>query len=280
MSKTVLYHAECNDGIMSAAVVSHFEKDPTIVYRPVHYNQPLPDLTGHDVFMVDFCHNDLGEMLKLAESVNSLVVIDHHDDKADIMESLRKLFYPHVKIVFDVEECGCSATWSYYSDLPLPKSVACVKGFDLHVNKTIQDEYFNLGVLTQGQSIGFWESLLVDEARVNELIIAGRSIHLFMTNTIVPAARLKIRQVRFEGYVIPVVNATRYLQPIILEELARVSGVAMAYEDMTEKRKWSIRSSELAEGAAQRLAKIMGGGGHKNAGGFFTGHDYMFPLIN
>lgn len=280
MSKTVLYHAECNDGIMAAAVVSHFERDPAMNFRPVYYKSPLPELPNEEVIMVDFCHDDLGAMVRLIDQCASLTVIDHHIGSLPTIKALGQLESPKVKLHYSGEDSGASATWKRYTNRPIPKVVELVRNHDLHRNKTIQDDYFFYGVLTQTQTIAFWETLIEDETLVNQLIMDGKNVYDFILNSVVPQTRMKVRHAQIEGYVVPIVNISRLLQGIVLEELSKIGGVALAYEDLPGKRKWSVRSTDEAHGAALRIAKLYGGSGHANAGGFHSEHTFMFPMID
>ena len=280
MSKSVLYHAECNDGIMAAAVVSHFERDPNITFQPVYYKNPLPELDGQDIIMVDFCHDDLAAMMHLIESARSVTIIDHHIGALPVLTALQGMEAPNLTIKYAANDSGASATWKHYTDRTLPKVIELVRGHDLHINKSLQDDYFFYGVLTEVQTVAFWESLIEDITRVNQLVVAGKNVYDFIVNSVVPQTRLKVRHTQVEGYVIPVVNVSRLLQGIVLEELSKVAGVAMAYEDLPGKRKWSVRSTNTAHGAAIRIAKLYGGSGHENAAGFHTDHSFMFPMID
>lgn len=283
MAKVVLYHAECNDGIMAAAVIAHFEKDPTITYHPVRYSTPMPDLPqGSDIIFADFCHNQLGLMLGLLDQCNTMRIIDHHDGAIANLKALQVAdkLTNKLTVNFDEHESGASLAWRTYSSADLPKAVKLVRNHDLHVNKTIEDDYFFYGALTEIQTIAFWHSLLEDDDKVNALIFSGRNVYNFIHNTVLPQARLKLMYTAWQGYSIPVVNVNRVLQSLILDELCKLPMIAMAYEDLGNgKRKWSVRSLPQTQGAAQRLAIEYGGSGHPNAAGFITDATWLPPLV-
>lgn len=283
MAKAVLYHAECNDGIMAAAVISYFERDPTITYYPVMYKMPMPDIPpGTDIIFADFCHDNLGAMLELLDSCASMVIYDHHNGAVSVLKALMEADAINRKLTvnFDEQESGASITWKSYTPLPLPKVVQCVKNHDLHAHKTIEDDYFFYGVLTECQTITFWTSLITDDDMVLKLILSGRNVYHFILNTVLPQARTKLSYTVVGGFSIPVVNVNRVLQSLVLEELCRVSMVAIAYEDLGDgKRKWSVRSLVSTNGAAQRIAQEFGGNGHPNAAGFVSDVTWMPPLV-
>ena len=283
MAKAVLYHAECNDGTCAASVISYFERDPTITYHPVMYKMPMPDIQpGTDIIFADFCHDNLGSMLAMLDSCASMTIYDHHVGSTSILKALIEADKIHgkLRVYYEERESGASICWKTYSPLPMPKVVECVRNHDLHADKTIEDDYFFYGVLTECQTITFWTSLITDEDKVLRLILAGRDVYQFIMNTVLPQARTKLSYTAIGGFIIPVVNVNRVLQSLVLEELSRVSSVAIAYEDLGNgKRKWSVRSLVSTNGAAQRIAQEFGGNGHLNAAGFVTDVTWMPPLV-
>lgn len=282
MAKVVLYHAECNDGVMAAAIVSYFEKDPTIIYHPVHYNRPLPDIPkDSDVIVADFCHGDVGAMFALLENSKSLLVIDHHADAIPVLDELLKVDSPKLQVVFDSENSGAGCTWRHYTARQAPLVVQRVRGHDLYKNKVIDDDYFFYGVMTNPQTISYWASLIENDAEVTNLVAAGRHIYNFVMNSVLPQMRTKVRYTSHAGYIIPIVNCNRVIQPLVLDKLIEIDSVALAYEDIGGgKRKWSVRSSQFCNGAAKRIANSFHGGGHQNAAGFVTEDTFMFPILD
>lgn len=293
MGKVVLYHAECNDGIMAAAIVAHFEKDPSIVYHPVKYGSTLPNIPPDtELMIVDFCF-DLGTMLNLLENTKSLSVIDHHESARKTLAALEasREANDNLRIVFAEDDCGASAVWKMYSELTqetnpaatlrMPKAIRHVRNHDLH-KKTIEDDYFFYGVMTHDQTISFWQSLIEDDT-TDAIIVKGTSIYNFIKYTFIPQQRTKVfyTKVPDHGYIIPVVNVNRVLRPLILEELVKTNLVAISYEDsLGNRREWSIRSCDKeANGAALKIAHHFGGGGHSNSAGFVTDTSFQLPVI-
>lgn len=284
MGKVVLYHAECNDGIMAAAIVAHFEKDPSIIYHPVKYGSTLPAIQSDtELMIVDFCF-DLGTMLQLLENTKSLTVIDHHDSARKTLTALEAARSPDddLTVIFAENDCGASATWKFYAGSQrMPKAIRHVRNHDLH-QKTVEDDYFFYGVLTHDQTIAFWQSLIDNDA-TDAIVVKGNSIYNFITNTFIPQQRTKMfyTKVPDHGYIIPVVNVNRILRPLILEELVKTNLVAISYEDsLGTRREWSIRScNKEANGAALKIAQHFNGGGHPNSAGFVTDTSFQLPVI-
>ena len=83
----VLYHGDlCLDGFASAAVIYNWMNDPDnpglteqydVVYQPISYGDPIPDLTNQTVYIVDFSF-DPEELVKAARVADSVLLLDHH----------------------------------------------------------------------------------------------------------------------------------------------------------------------------------------------------------
>lgn len=283
MSKVVLYHANCNDGILSAAIVSLFEKDPTVVYHPVTVNGNIPKIPKDaEVILADISFSDITKMYSLLERSKHLTVVEHRADTLVVLNELAKLDPPNLEIIFDSDDTGCGLMWKWYTSNPMPKVVSMVRNYDLHNHKTHEDECFHYGAMTEPSSVSFWESLLEDERKVYSLIGAGRHICKFLTNTVLAQIRTRVAYTSIMGMAIPIVNVSRTIQDAVVAELISVSSVVIAYEDLGNgKRKWSVRSSPLtAHGYANKIAKTYGGGGSPNASGFITDDTFMLNRLN
>ncbi len=105
MVNTILYHGYCRDGFAAAWILK--KKYPDAEYIPVHHDgSPPPEgLEDKDVLIVDFAY-DRPILLDLKEKTNSLIVLDHHADRAEEMEGLDFC-------VFDMEESGATLAWKY-----------------------------------------------------------------------------------------------------------------------------------------------------------------------
>ena len=77
----VLYHAGCWDGFTAAWVLDQAlrAEDPPAppVLRPVHYGDPVPDLAGRRVFVVDVAWAP-AELIPAAREALSVTLLDHH----------------------------------------------------------------------------------------------------------------------------------------------------------------------------------------------------------
>lgn len=129
----VLYHAECFDGRMAAwAVYDHFfgskaepnrrnpreendivmAPDVWMKFIPMSYDDPIPDIEGAIVFIVDFS-DDVEKIMALADNDNQVYVLDHH-------LTMRDKFYKYNQAnkdmgkfthVYGHEESATNFTW-------------------------------------------------------------------------------------------------------------------------------------------------------------------------
>lgn len=115
MKPLIIYHANCPDGFGSAwwlgRALGEHDKHPGF------YDQPPPDCTGRDVFMVDFCYK-AAELRQIKAQSATLTIFDHHASQIAEVDAagIRRL-----------HEMGT------YSDLSeLGGLDPCVAVFDLH----------------------------------------------------------------------------------------------------------------------------------------------------
>ena len=73
----ILFHSPCPDGT-AAALAAYLKLSTTAEYIGVNYGQPVPEIPdGSDVWILDFSY-PAKELLKLAERMKSVTVLDHH----------------------------------------------------------------------------------------------------------------------------------------------------------------------------------------------------------
>ncbi len=109
MKTYVLYHHPCPDGT-GAALAAWLRFGDSAQYIGVNYGQPPPEIEdGSTVYIVDFSYSR-AQLLKLAERVNQLILLDHHKtaeaDLAGLEIELRTKFNkPHI-VLFDMAKSG------------------------------------------------------------------------------------------------------------------------------------------------------------------------------
>lgn len=119
----VIYHAHCPDGF--AAAWSCWERwGDKCRYLPLCYSDPLPEVEGEDVWMLDLGLS-LSRTQALAAAARSFVLIDHHESA---MEELGSLPYTR----FDMSKCGGMLAWeAAFPQRAAPRLLEAVQVRDL-----------------------------------------------------------------------------------------------------------------------------------------------------
>src|SRR4051812_39919236 len=102
----VFYHGDCPDGFGGAyAAWKKFGDEAE--YIPLKHGKPFAsDVTGKDVYFIDFCYPKEA-MEKIAAEAGSFTILDHHEGVADVVKALPNF-------VYDASRSGASIAWAYF----------------------------------------------------------------------------------------------------------------------------------------------------------------------
>lgn len=266
--RTVLYHANCLDGFTAAWVVHMKYRDTDTQYIAAQYGDPPPDVKGHDVVLVDFSYKR-DVLLELRRQARSLLILDHHKTAQAELAGFKAGEVGEVH--FDMERSGAGLAWDYYlpskprrfwlvdyvedRDLwrfKLPDSKAVNAWIDSHPRKSFED----------------WDRLYVEG--VDEARIKGAAVLTFMDRYVYEMG-LQARNIDFLGHRVPCVNQPYILTSEVVGALAETSVFAVGWFQRRDGMyQYSLRSR--GDFDVSEIAKIFGGGGHKNAAGFQLPH--------
>ena len=270
MNPLILYHDNCFDGFCAAWVFHRVF--PSAKFKAVQYESTPPDVTGYDVFIVDFSYSR-AVTEQLAATANSIVILDHHRTALSALEGL-----PYA--TFDMSKSGARLAWEYV--------------WDHAPNQTVKDGWHTREhppwIVQYVEDRDLWKFSLPASREVNAAIrsypktfelfdqyYSGQSWELVSQGTAILRAEQQIvqehlphaRPLKFKG-VEPsglVVNAT-----ILISEIAQSLAISEAFgavfvQRLDGSQLWSLRARP--DGADVRLiAEKFGGGGHKQAAGF------------
>lgn len=272
----VIYHGNCQDGFTAAWVmrnwfagfpphVGHAAIDYGIdvEFFAAHYGSAgepvqLPDVTGRQVWMVDFC-TGREQLLALKAAASSLVVLDHHKTAQAACEGLEFC-------TFDMERSGAMLAWDYcFPNAPAPWLVHYVQDRDLWRFALPLSREVNAFLQSQDLSFESW-----DAASSTELEVAnerGRGV-LGYIDRYVREMKQQARHVTFAGHDnIPMVNAPYISTSELVGALAQEALFAVGWFERSDGvYQYSLRSR--GDFDVSEVAKRFGGGGHKNAAGF------------
>lgn len=259
----IIYHANCPDGFGAAyAAWKEFGDDAT--YIPWKDHSILPDgLTDKTIYIVDFSFRE--PLLKQLNDTNKhVVVIDHHQSARDDVTA-----YP--QNIFDNNHSGCVLTWHYFHpEAPVPELLLQVEDHDLWRFHQPENREFNTALHQYPMTFEAWDELITnladDNFRIN--FIAKGSLLAKFEDKLVADLLGYCERVRFHGYEVYAVNASRIYRSVLGNELARLNeetGIALGivYYHYGGKVHISLRSRGNVDVA--KIAEAYGGGGHKNA---------------
>lgn len=290
--KVCLYHKDCLDGTAAAWAV--LNKYPDIQCIPVEYHAPIPEgLDDCDVIMVDFCYK-LPAMKRLLDTVNSLIVIDHHEPTASVINDLKRYsswIDKKLEIVFDLNFSGCQLTWRYFNpDRPLPSPIQHVGDADLWKFKlpNTKDIVYGLSGLPQDPHVWtdtlsiYFNKRAFSDVRFNRHFEQhGKSIRGYLTEQYKRVIKQTKRMICMNNMIVPMVNCPRSMASEVLEILYQDYPFAVSYYDTQDKRIFSLRSSNTNANSVRvnDIAVVFGGNGHPHAAGFTVPRDHRMAKM-
>lgn len=257
--QTCIYHANCADGFSAAWVVRKAMGE--IDFFPGTYQESPPDVSGKNVVMVDFSYKR-PVLLAMAEQANQLLILDHHktaiEDLVDLPEN--------VKTVFDLHHSGAMITWNYFfKEVDPPKLLLHIEDRDLWRFKLPNTRSVQANVFSFPYDFCVWDRLMETDPVL--LSKEGEAIERKHFKDIRELLSVTTREMTIGGYRVSVANLPYTMSSDAGHELAKGRPFAACYWDTPKGRVFSLRSSDQGLDVSE-IAKIYGGGGHRNASGF------------
>ena len=278
MRDYVLYHAQCPDGF-GAAWAAWKRLGDAATYIPVRHGVPPPDVPeGARLFLVDFAY-PAEQLAQLSEIVSHITILDHHKSAQAALADIRQQ-PPRFELdqapsglfaFFDMEESGATLSWQYFHpDTECPELLRYIKDRDLWQHALPGSQAVNAAIRSYPYDFTIWSEKLADEHAITHLLPDGEAIIRKQAQD-VDELTAAVMWMELGGYRIPVVNATGSVSDLghRLCELFPDAAFSASYRDTAEdRREWSLRS--VGDFDVSLIAKIYGGGGHRNASGFRT----------
>lgn len=287
-----IYHGNCFDGFTAAWVFNKYFKpginDAPVEYHPAFYGQDPPDCKGKEVWLVDFSYPRDVMIEKIIKPSTRTIIMDHHktaeaalDGILDELRDKHRLQRDGDRVIFDMFRCGSGILHDELeteagkkAGVHRPKVygrslwlVDYIEDRDLWTHKLPDSELVSAYVAATKMTFANWDAI---EAigRVN-VVEGGRSIKRY-----IDLFGEKVRQqVKFEtivGHSVPTIN-TPYMNCSehvngLLEEHPDAK-FAVGYFRRGDGR-WQFSLRSRGENDVSEIAKLFGGGGHRNAAGF------------
>jgi len=284
MGKVVcIYHGNCTDGTTAAAVL--LKKYGNCMLFPLEHGykeeavKEILENIDQDtkVYIVDFSLKEK-DLIKVIQKSKEVINIDHHISAKETLERIAEK-YSNFKFIFNNDRSGASLTWEYlFGDNP-PWIVKYVEDQDIwkwrYGEKTKYVNLYLLPLTNKPEKI-----VQLFDRPVDEIIEKGKIIASFtdyLINRFVE--RAKETPVRIGDYIVKGYN-TNYFQSEIGNILSTQNNQAvLLFTIQGLDVKMSFRSNEGNKPDALELAKILGGGGHKNAAGAVISLTEFYKMI-
>lgn len=309
----VLYHANCFDGWISAWLMHLFflYTNTDAEFIAVRYNEPIPDVTGKHVYIVDFSYSL--EVLKEASKVTkSITMLDHHLTASQQWGGYNIYVYNcesgcKIHAIILEEKSGAGLVLEYIdTNLDIyNKSInldagilKCIKGSAFN-NKRLQR------IVAATQDRDLWQFKLPDTNIIYEalqmapktfeefnMIVFIESDKQFDERLIAAKYYLEVKEklaqdfaskhqyVNLLGYLVPICNCPASFASRVGEILANDENFSITYCLSTTKVFCSLRSNSRVGIDVSEIAKVFNGGGHQHSAGFGLTIDNLKDLLS
>lgn len=308
MKPLVIYHDSCTDGF-AAAFAAWLKLGDDAEYLPIQYGQTSPDMmadkcSNRDVYILDFSFDRL-VMEHIFKAAERVVWLDHHKTAFEMWcgKYEKQMFYmaaeegdPRIKIHLNDNKSGALLAWEYFHpNTKAPMFIRHIDDRDRWQFKLEGSKWLHAALNSMKPwSFEQWKELLMVEDRYGDgpfftdtkcqvLRVSGGAI-LRAQDAVVESLSRKSKECsiydKSDDFVDKglAVNFPIY-QSEIGHELANASGTFGLVWFVNEDNVviCSLRSN--GDYDVSNIAKLFGGGGHKNAAGFKTNIDTLMRWL-
>ncbi len=287
----------CNDGFMAALLMKMYVEntypDASCEAAFTNYGQPMPDVTGKTVFIVDFSYSPL-ELHEARKKAVSITMMDHHESAAKMWGGYRSFVSGPTNnlcpltVILDENKSGAMLAldyFSYNSLSPLRDTSRLIR-----VSQRIDDrdrwvyQYPDTNAYREvlasiPQTFEAWKDLIfVEPDDVFEKRLEKAVIQCEKDEQICREIASKAFLIGFAGYTAPCVNAGKIFASRVGEIIGEDHPFAIVFVVTKDGILCSIRSSKTGANV-EEVAKLYGGGGHVHASGFRLRHEQLPDLL-
>lgn len=283
MSETLcIYHGNCADGFGAAWAVREAFVPKQIEFHAGVYQNPPPDVADRHVIMVDFSYKRpvIDEMAKAARSI---LILDHHKSAAEDLSGyapppdtwddwVEACAWHEVVALFDMNRSGAGITWDYFHDAPRPPLIDHIEDRDLWRFALDGTREIQAAVFSYPYDFEVWDRLMA--MPLDALRTEGVAIERKHHKDVAELVDVCMREMTIGDRIMPVASLPYTLTSDAGHLMAsRRNGVAACYWDTPDGRVFSLRSTDDGPDVSE-IAKLYGGGGHRNAAGFRVPRDH------
>lgn len=289
----IFYHANCVDGFAAAHLIERHilcgnVQVPILVpvqYGQVETQEQFDALYGYmlqnaEAIIVDFSFPH-AVMDHIAKTAQKTYWLDHHktafeEMKFDINTRYDLWAGPNFYLVLDNSKCGAMLAWEFVNGVgaEAPDFIKVVDDYDRWVFQYPQTKDAQMYIRSHSMDRLAFDSLML--MSMDEMAQAGGMMRQYYSAQLEAHKKRQPMYVNFNDQPGLALNADAAFSSELGHYLAEKSKTFGAvYQVEGTKIKFSLRSCGDYDVSA--LAKIFGGGGHKNAAGF-TCAAYVFFL--
>lgn len=264
----VIYHGNCADGF-SAAWCFWRKYGTGADYVAGVYQQSPPDVTGRDVFLVDFSYKRAAVESMLA-AANRVILIDHHKTAMEDLDALRSMGYGDRFGWFcDLDRSGATLAWDYlFPNEARPLLLGHVEDRDLWRFKLPGTREIQAFVFSHEYSFELWDKLMsADRVELLKMTAAGAAIERKHHKDVAELVAVCKRRMVIGAHDVPVASLPYTLASDAGHLMAQGEPFAACYWDTEKGRVFSLRAADNGIDVSD-VAKLYGGGGHAKAAGF------------
>ena len=278
----VIYHGNCADGF-SAAWCFWRKYGAGADYVAGVYQQAPPDVTGRDVYLVDFSYKRPVVEAMLA-AANSVTLIDHHKTAIDDLLPLYEVadferqalgVPPRFHWFCDLNRSGATLAWDYlFPGEDRPLLLGHVEDRDLWRFKLPGTREIQAFVFSHEYTFELWDKLMsADQVELLKMTAAGAAIERKHHKDVAELVAVCKRRMVIGGLDVPVASMPYTMVSDAAHLMAQGEPFAACYWDTAEGRVFGLRATDDGVDVSE-VAKLYGGGGHAKAAGFKVPRDH------
>lgn len=270
MKPLVIYHANCTDGFTAAWCFHHLDPNG-FEFLPASYGQEPPDVTGRQAYLVDFSY-PRDKLLQMAEVSKGVIVLDHHKSaEAD----LANLEHPSLRVYFDMQRSGAGMAWDFlFPNSPRPRFLSFVEDRDLWRFRFDETKASHALLGSVPRTFEVWDQVMLGSPiEQTNALAQGAALVRMVEKQVEDAVRSSMRRLKIGGFEVPAANVPGFFASDAGHILGAGEPFAATYFDTSERRCFSLRSRPDGVDVST-IAKLYGGGGHKNSAGFSVPRDH------
>ncbi|MDP3726098.1 MAG: DHHA1 domain-containing protein [bacterium] len=269
-----IYHKDCLDGTASAAVL--LKKFPFCTLFPLSHrytehalSQIIKKITSKTVvYITDFSLRE-GHTEKFIRKASSVINIDHHIGAEERLRILDKT-HDNFTFVFNNDRSGASLTWIYsFGEKNIPQVIQYVEDSDLWRFKLGDKTRFAASYLysLSGKPKELLTLLKKGNKVVKKILEKGKMIWEYRNElTKLLLKNVEPINIKIGKHVVPAQDTPEFLCSDIGHELAvQFKKTVATFTISGNIVRLHFRGEKKYKLSALMLAKILGGGGHRNA---------------